>query len=95
MNIMKEKLQNKYLAWGLTAFCVLAALLLLFFAMYNSKYIIGFIKKVFVILTPFVYGLVIAYLMNPVVTFFDEKVYSKLLDKVTKKKKDYNLLKIK
>ena len=89
MNIMKEKLQNKYLAWGLTAFCVLAALLLLFFAMYNSKYIIGFIKKVFVILTPFVYGLVIAYLMNPVVTFFDEKVYSKLLDKVTKKKKDY------
>ena len=58
---MKEKLQNKYLAWGLTAFCVLAALLLLFFAISSSHHIIGFCKKIFVILTPFIYGLVIAY----------------------------------
>ena len=86
---MKEKLQNKYLAWGLTAFCVLAALLLLFFAISSSHHIIGFCKKIFVILTPFIYGLVIAYIMNPVVNFFDQKVYSKLIDKVTKKKKNY------
>ncbi len=86
---MKEKLQNKYLAWGLTAFCVLAALLLLFFAISSSNYIVAFLKKILVILTPFVYGLVIAYLMNPVVNFFDNRVYSKLVDKVVKKKKDY------
>lgn len=87
---MKERLQNKYLAWGLTAFCVLAALLLLFFAIYTSNYILAFIRKVISILMPFIYGLVIAYVMNPVVKFFDKRVYSKLIKRLSKdKKKDH------
>ena len=84
---MKEKLQNKYLAWGLTIFCVFAALICLFFCIYRWDLIFGFITKVVDILMPFIFGLVIAYLMNPLVRFFELKVYSKLWDKIFKNKK--------
>lgn len=85
---MKEKLENKYIAWGVTIFSVFAALILLFFAIYRWDYIAGFIKNIVTIMMPFIYGLAIAYLMNPVVRFFENKVFNKLVIKITKKKKD-------
>lgn len=81
---MKEKIQNKYVAWGITAFCTLAALVILFFILYRGNHIMNFILTIFNILKPFVYGLVIAYLMNPLVLFFDKNVYIILLDKIIK-----------
>lgn len=83
---MKEKLENKYIAWGLTIFSVFAALILLFFAIYRWEYIVGFIETLVVILMPFIFGLVIAYMMSPVLRFFEEKVYEPLLKKKLKKK---------
>lgn len=85
---MKEKLQNKYLAWGITAFCVLAALLILFFIIYRSTHILSFVGTLINILMPFIFGLVLAYLLNPLVVFFDQKVYIQLLKKCSKKKKE-------
>lgn len=83
---MKEKLENKYVAWGLTMFSVFAALILLFFAIYRWHYITAFITNIVIILMPFIYGVVIAYLMNPVLKFFENKVYEPLLKKKFKKK---------
>ena len=85
---MKEKLENKYIAWGLTLFGVFAALILLFFAIYRWNYIIGFFDTIITIIMPIIYGLVIAYLMNPVVNFFEKKVFNDLSKKVLKKKND-------
>ena len=85
---MKEKLENKYIAWGLTLFGVFATLILLFFAIYRWNYIIGFFDTLFTIIMPIIYGLVIAYLMNPVVNFFEKKVFNDLSKKVLKKKND-------
>lgn len=85
---MKEKFENKYVAWGITIFSVFAALILLFFAIYRWDYIVNFIGSIITILMPFIYGLAIAYLMNPVVKFFENKVFNKLVKKISKKKKD-------
>ena len=85
---MKNTFENKYVAWGVTIFSVFAALILLFFAIYRWDYIFGFISTLFTILMPFIYGLAIAYLMNPVVKFFENKVFIKLIRKFSKKKKD-------
>lgn len=85
---MKNTFENKYVAWGVTIFSVFAALILLFFAIYRWDYIFGFISTLFTILMPFIYGLAIAYLMNPVVKFFENKVFVKLIKKFSKKKKD-------
>lgn len=85
---MNDKYSNKYVYWGLTLFSVFAALILLFFIIYRWDFIIGAIGTIFTILMPFIYGLAIAYLMNPVVNFFEKKVYANLVKKISKKKKD-------
>ena len=76
---MKEKLNNKYLAWGLTVFCTLGALMLLFFAIYRWYYIADFFSTLLNILMPFVFGLAIAYLINPLVNLFEKKVFKKMV----------------
>ena len=92
MILMKEKINNKYIYWGLTAFCVLAALVLLFFIIYRWDYVLDFFKALITIFMPFIYGLVIAYILNPVVLFFDNKVYSKLFSKSKNKRKKIRVL---
>lgn len=82
---MKEKINgNKYLMWGITAFCVLTALVLVFFAFYRWNYIVSFFKMIAGIFMPIIFGLSIAYLMNPIVTFLERQVFYKLLNKFKK-----------
>ena len=76
---MKEKIKNKYVYWGLTAFCVLAAIVFFFFCLYRWVRIKALIIRIFNIFLPFIYGLAIAYILNPIVIFFDNKVFRKLL----------------
>ena len=84
---MKEKFKNKYIAWGTTAFCVLAAMLVLYFLISKWRFLVMILKKIVNILMPFIFGLVIAYLLNPAVNFFDNKIFSKLFPKTNKKNK--------
>ena len=61
---MNAKYQ-KYIATGLTAFCVIAASLLLFFLLYQFKSFYQFAKDIVQILEPFLIGAVVAYLVAP------------------------------
>lgn len=83
---MKEEFKKDYFKWGVTAFCVLLALLLVFFAFYRWEFIISGIGKIFNILSPFFFGIAMAYLLNPVVIFFESKVFNKLVRKIQTKK---------
>ena len=76
---MKGKFNNKYVSWGLTAFCVLSGVILVFFSFYRWGYIKSFLETILRVLTPFIYGLVIAYVMNPLVKLLDKKVYAKII----------------
>jgi len=78
---MKEKMKNKYLMWGMTAFGVLAGVILFFFAIFRWNYIISFLKTIISVLMPFIYGAVIAYLLNPIVNFFELKLFAPLIQK--------------
>ena len=89
---MKERFENKYIYWGLTIFCVLATLVLLFFLIYRWDLVFDFFKTLLTVFMPFIYGLVIAYILNPIVLFFDNKVYSKLFSKSKNKKKKIRIL---
>jgi len=76
---MKGKFNNKYVSWGITAFCVLSGVILVFFSFYRWGYIKSFLETILRVLTPFIYGLVIAYVMNPLVKLLDKKVYAKII----------------
>ncbi|MGI6070601.1 MAG: AI-2E family transporter [Blautia sp.] len=78
---MKFRWDNKYLYWGVTAFCVVAASLLFCFGIFRMGTLIQGIKAVLRILMPIIYGAILAYLLNPVVNFLEKKVIFRLLEK--------------
>lgn len=72
---MKINYNSPYLKWGLTAFIVLCSTIVFFFAIFRLTGVIEGIHVVVKILMPFVYGLVIAYLLCPVYNFFTRHLY--------------------
>ena len=78
--------KSEYFKWGLTAFLVIAAELAFYMLLTNSK---GFLKNIGIIgsiLSPIIWGLVISYLLWPIVKFFESKMIQPMLRKLSKKK---------
>ena len=76
---MKYKWDKKYLYWGITAFCVIiAAQIVGGIISSGSINLGGIIGGIMAALTPLIYGFAIAYLLNPVETFFEKGVFMKL-----------------
>lgn len=73
---------RKYMSAGATAFLVIVLSIVAFFAVFRLDKISGFLSTVLTILQPIIFGLVIAYVLNPVVRFFERN-----LERLTKKKK--------
>ncbi len=71
---MKIKLDKNNIQWGITAFLVLVAGALVIILGTHLNSIFGAVRLIFTILAPILYGLVIAYLLNPVMKFLEEKV---------------------
>ncbi|MBE6034276.1 AI-2E family transporter [Aminipila sp.] len=72
---MKMNCNSPYIKWGMTAFIVLCSTILFFFAIFRMKGLLGSVHLVFQILMPFVYGLVIAYLLCPVYNYCTKRIY--------------------
>ena len=70
---MKNKIENKYLYTGLTAFAVIGASIFLYFFFLRFDNIISVIGKIFEILNPLLYGILIAFLLTQVFNYFDKK----------------------
>lgn len=75
---------KRYWEYGVVAFLVIAASIILFFLIYRQQDFRSVTDKVLIILKPIIYGLVIAYLLNPVVNYFYRK-FSFLFGKILKK----------
>lgn len=75
---MKKFINSKYFQIGITAFLVIAASTLLCFALLNVKTLLNFLGMVINILMPLIVGLVLAYIMGPIVNLFEKKVFNKL-----------------
>lgn len=83
---MKFRWDTKYLYWGLTAFLVIVLSISFFITAYNVEVVAGVISKILQILKPFIIGLVLAYLLNPILDYFEKKVVSKVVAKTKVKK---------
>ena len=69
---MKYKWDKKYLHWGITAFLVIAASLLFFFMGNRFSLFRESLGKVIHVFSPFLYGLLIAYILNGALCFFED-----------------------
>ena len=85
-NTTNEKFS--YVKAGLTAFSVIAAVILFFFVIFKIDLILGFFNKVLNILQPVIMGCVIAFLINPLCKLLTKNI-EKLLNKIFKKKEGF------
>lgn len=77
---------KKYLYWGITAFLVIAASLLFFMFINNLAWLKIALAKFFNILSPFVWGLVIAYLICPLMLIYQKNLFTPLGKLIYKKR---------
>lgn len=69
---MKEWL--RYAKWGITAFVTVCAILVFYDTFYQSGALGDFLSKLTEILAPVLYGMAMAYLLTPIVNWFERKI---------------------
>ena len=77
-NKMKFERNEKIKTIAIYSFLVLAAVVLLVFFLINLKSIYAFFLNVLSIMTPVLGGIVMAYMLNPLLTLFENKVFRKV-----------------
>lgn len=66
---MKIKLEKQHYQWGLTAFLVITCSVIAFFIVFRLDALGNFLNVCVDVLAPFIYGLVMAYLICPIYNF--------------------------
>ena len=67
--------KNKYFKWGLAVFCTAAAVLLAYDTFFGSGTLPRFFDQLVSAASPILYGAFMAYLLAPVVNFFERRVH--------------------
>lgn len=70
---MREK-YNTYFRWGITIISIIIFGVLFFFLIYRMNDFLGLLSKISSVLFPIIFGAAIAYLINPLVTWMDNKI---------------------
>ena len=78
---------KKYLNWGVTAFLVIAAAIVFYLALSYLSVLGAGIKRLFGILGPFVWGLVLSYLLNPLTRGIERHLFQPLAKRLYKGKR--------
>ena len=81
------KWDKKYLYWGGTAFCVIACAILFYMALNYLPTLGRAVKALVAILSPFIWGLVICYLLSPFMDLVERKLFLPLAKRLYRKNK--------
>ena len=81
---------KKYLHWGMTAFCVIACAIVFYMALNYISALGSAIGKLMSILSPFLWGLVISYLLLPCMKAMEKKAFCPLCAKIYKNSEKSN-----
>lgn len=95
---MKFKMDKKYISIGIISFLVIAASICFYYLIFHGDRFSAKINTLMIIASPIIYGIVLAYLLTPVVNNIENKLliplFSKTSDMTTKKKKGIRFLSI-
>ena len=79
------KWDKKYLHWGVTAFLVVACAVLFYMALNYIGLVGEGLKKLMGILSPFIWGLIITWLIAPMVRTFEKELFLPVTEKICRK----------
>ena len=66
---------NHYFGWGLTAVCVVCAVLLIYDLVFRDSIVLAYLRQMASILAPILYGCAMAYLLAPIVKWFERSIF--------------------
>ena len=69
------KKDNHYFGWGLTAVAVVCTVLLFYDVVFRTSIVLEYMGKLLGVLAPVLYGCAIAYLLSPVVNWFERAIF--------------------
>lgn len=78
---MKFRWDKKYLYWGITALLVLIGAISFYYVIFHSSNWMSGFSEFFSIIMPIIDGLVVAYLLWPIVSFLEKKVFYPLFER--------------
>ena len=73
---------NKYIGWGITSFLVILGGLISYYLLFHGEILISNIGKIFNILMPVLFGLVIAYLLTPILNYLEQNIFLPICKKL-------------
>lgn len=71
---MKFKFEKKYVEIGIVTFLVVASSLLFYYLLFHHTTLFAAISNIFTIISPVIYGFVLAFLMTPILNFVENKI---------------------
>ncbi|MEG1592923.1 MAG: AI-2E family transporter [Oscillibacter sp.] len=86
---MREK--NRYIKVGVTVFLTAASILLFYDTLFGNRVVIVFGRQLLIAMQPIIYGALIAYLLAPVVNFFEERLFANLTAKARREGRQRHL----
>ena len=72
------KWDKKYLYWGVTAFCVIAVCIAFAWLLNRWSGLMGVLSLIVSALSPFIYGILIAYLLDKILRIFEKHIFLRL-----------------
>ncbi len=82
-----QKWDKKYVSWGLTAFCVIACGIAFYMALSHFVVLKSLFAMLLKILSPFIWGLIISYLLTPFMRMSEKNIFLPIGKKLNKKGK--------
>ena len=82
---MRMQWNNKYIKWGFTAFCVICGSIFFYYLLFHTSDIRLFVSNLTDILMPIIIGVVFAYLMTPILNWFENRALFPLCEKLKMK----------
>lgn len=77
---MKFRINNKYVKWGLTAFFVIASGIFFYYLIFHITDIIKNCRALLNVIMPIIFGLVIAYLLTPILNTVEKRILNPICE---------------
>ncbi|MCR5093961.1 MAG: AI-2E family transporter [Lachnospiraceae bacterium] len=78
---MKWKPDKNQIRWGVTIFLTAAAIMLLYYLLFQGSRFTGGISRFLGVMAPLLYGIVIAYILSPVLHFVEKRIFAPIYRK--------------
>ena len=79
---MKIRINNQYVRWGITAFCVIASGIVFYYLMFHGSNVKVAFNKFNDVMLPIFMGFIIAYLMTPILNQIEYRLMKPIFEKL-------------